>query len=98
MLLMLVAPRKALMPVNIKHVIWHGPTNPWTLYTKELMMILWLISTNKDRFRFRLRFGFLYYADISTGSDSDSDPLIQMYGIGIEICPWDGDLSLKWVQ
>ena len=36
--------------------------------------------------------------DFSTGSDLDSDPLIQMYGIGMEICPWDGDLSLKWVQ
>ena len=36
--------------------------------------------------------------DFSTGSDFDSDPLIQMYGIGMEICPWDGDLSLKWVQ
>ena len=29
--------------------------------------------------------------DFSTGSDSDSDPLIEMYGIGTEICPWDGD-------
>ena len=36
--------------------------------------------------------------DFSTGLDLDSDPLIQMYGIGTEICPWDGDLSLKWVQ
>ena len=27
--------------------------------------------------------------DFPTGSDSDSDPLIQMYGIGTEICPWD---------
>ena len=36
--------------------------------------------------------------DFSTGSDSDSDPLIEMYGIGTEICPWDGDPSLKWVQ
>ena len=33
--------------------------------------------------------------DFSTGSDSYSDPLIQMYGIGIEICPSDGDPSLK---
>ena len=38
----------------------------------------------------------LYYS--STGLDSDSDLLIQMYGIGMEICLWDGDLSLKWVQ
>ena len=30
--------------------------------------------------------------EFSTGSDLDSDPLIQMYGIGMEICPWDGDL------
>ena len=36
--------------------------------------------------------------DFSTSSDSDSDSLIQMYGIGMEISPWDGDLSLKWVQ
>ena len=28
------------------------------------------------------------------GSDSDSDPLIEMYVVGIEICPWDRDLSL----
>ena len=25
--------------------------------------------------------------DFSTGSNLDSDPLIQMYGIGTEICP-----------
>ena len=30
--------------------------------------------------------------DFSTGSDSDSDPLIEMYGIGTEICPWDGSV------
>ena len=34
--------------------------------------------------------------DFSTGLDSD--PLIEMYGIGKDICPWNGDLSLKWVQ
>ena len=34
--------------------------------------------------------------DFSTHSDSDSNPLIKMYGIGMEICPWDGDLSLGW--
>ena len=32
------------------------------------------------------------------GSDPDSDPLIEMYGIGMDICPWDRYLSLKWVQ
>ena len=32
------------------------------------------------------------------GSDLDSDPLIEMYGIGMDICPQDGYLSLKWVQ
>ena len=36
--------------------------------------------------------------DFSIGSDSDSDALIEMYVIGMEICPWDGDLSQKWVQ
>ena len=36
--------------------------------------------------------------DYSVGSDSDSDPLIEMYVIGMEICAWDRDLSLKWVQ
>ena len=36
--------------------------------------------------------------DFSIGLDSDSDPLIEMYVIGTEICPRDGDLSLKWVQ
>ena len=34
----------------------------------------------------------------SIGSDSDSDPLIKMYVIGTEICPWDRDPSLKWIQ
>ena len=24
--------------------------------------------------------------------------LIEMYITGTEVCPWDGDLSLKWVQ
>ena len=33
--------------------------------------------------------------DFSIGSDSDSDPLIEMNVIGTEICPWDGDPSLK---
>ena len=32
------------------------------------------------------------------GSDLDSDPLIEVYRIGTDICPWDGYLSLKWVQ
>ena len=32
------------------------------------------------------------------GSDPDSDPTIEVYGIGTDICPWDGYLSLKWVQ
>ena len=32
------------------------------------------------------------------GSDPDSDPLIEVHGIGTDICPWDGHLSLKWVQ
>ena len=32
------------------------------------------------------------------GSDPDSDPLIEMYGIGMDICPRDRYLSLKWVQ
>ena len=32
------------------------------------------------------------------GSDPDSEPLIEMYGIGTDICPQDGYLSLKWVQ
>ena len=36
--------------------------------------------------------------DFSTGSDSDSDILIEMYVIGTEISPWDADPSLKWVQ
>ena len=34
----------------------------------------------------------------SIGSDSGSDPLIEMYVIETEICPWESDLSLKWVQ
>ena len=32
------------------------------------------------------------------GSDSDSDPLIEMYVVGTKICPWDRDMSPKWVQ
>ena len=46
----------------------------------------------------RIRMDSCTMQDFSTGSDSDSDPLIEMYGIGMEICPWDGDPSLKWVQ
>ena len=33
--------------------------------------------------------------DFSTVSDLDSDPLIEMYVIGTEICFWDRDTSLK---
>ena len=33
--------------------------------------------------------------DFPIGSDSDCDPLIGMYVVGTEICPWDRDLSLK---
>ena len=40
---------------------------------------------------------FLHYADFSIDSDSDSDPLIEMYVMGMEICSWDGDMSLRWV-
>ena len=36
--------------------------------------------------------------DFPTGSDLDSDPLTEMHVIGTEICPWDRDPSLKWVQ
>ena len=36
--------------------------------------------------------------DFSIGSDLDSDLLIEMYVIGMEICPWDRDLSQEWVQ
>ena len=36
--------------------------------------------------------------DFSIGSDWESDPLIEMYVIGTEICPWGRDPSLKWVQ
>ena len=36
--------------------------------------------------------------DFSTGSDSESDPLIEMFVTGTEICPWDRDSSLKLVQ
>ena len=25
-----------------------------------------------------------------------TDPLIEMYVIGMEICPWNRDLSLQW--
>ena len=34
--------------------------------------------------------------DFSIGSDSDSDPLIEIHVVGMEICPWNRDLSLKW--
>ena len=35
----------------------------------------------------------------SIGSDSDSDPLVEMHVIETEICPWgESNLSLKWVQ
>ena len=34
--------------------------------------------------------------DFSTGLDSDT--LIEMYGIGVDIRPWNEDLTLKWVQ
>ena len=34
----------------------------------------------------------------SIGSNWDSDPLIEMYVIGMKICPWDRDPSLKWAQ
>ena len=34
--------------------------------------------------------------DFSIGLDSD--PVIEMYVIMTKICPWEGDLSLKWVQ
>ena len=33
--------------------------------------------------------------DFSIGSDSDSDPLIEMSVIGMEICNWDRDPSLN---
>ena len=36
--------------------------------------------------------------DFSICSYSDSDPLIEIYVVGMEICPWNRDLSLKWVQ
>ena len=36
--------------------------------------------------------------DFSTGLDSDTDPLIEVYVTGTEICPWDGDPFLKCVQ
>ena len=29
--------------------------------------------------------------NFSTGSDSDSEPLIEMYVRGTEVCPWDRD-------
>ena len=59
-------------------------------------LVSWLISTNGDGYGFPN--GFLYYAGFSTGTETDSNPLIQMYGIGMEICPWDRDPSLKWVS
>ena len=36
--------------------------------------------------------------DFSIGLLSDSNPLIDMYVIGLEICPLDGDPSLKLVR
>ena len=57
-------------------------------YDKDLS----LISIAGLGFGFELKQGFLYYAHFSIGSDSDSDPLIEMYVLGTEICP------LKWVQ
>ena len=33
--------------------------------------------------------------NFSTGLDFDTDPLIKMNVIGMEICPWDRYLSLK---
>ena len=39
------------------------------------------------------------YRIFSIGSDSDSDPLIEMYVIGVEICPWDrvsGNMFCKY--
>ena len=35
--------------------------------------------------RFRFGHGFLYYAGLHIGSDSDFDPLIEMYVIGMDI-------------
>ena len=66
------------------------------IVTPLIGLVLWLISTNGDGDGFPN--GFLYYAGFSTGTETDSNPLIHMYGIGTEICPWDGDPSLKWVQ
>ena len=53
----------------------------------SISILLWLISIAGLGFGFRLRHGFLYYAGISISSGSDSDPLIEMYVIGTEICP-----------
>ena len=50
-----------------------------------IFWLWWLISTNGDGDGFPN--GFLYYADFSTGTETDSNPLIQMYGIGMEIRP-----------
>ena len=36
--------------------------------------------------------------DFSIGSDSDSDPLIEMYVIGMEICHWNRDPSLNMTR
>ena len=36
--------------------------------------------------------------DFSLGMDLDSDPLIEMYLTGAEICPWYRDPSLQWAQ
>ena len=73
--------------------VWGG-AGDWGGVRVHCLVNSWLIFTNGDG----IGFGFLYYADFSIRSDLDSNPLIQMYVIGTEICPWDGDLSLKWVQ
>ena len=52
----------------------------------------------RTRIRIRTQDRFLYYAGLSIGLDLDSDPLIEMYVIGTEVSPWDGDPFLKWVQ
>ena len=75
---------------------WPEPS----LFLKVMFLLchLRLISIAGLGFRFKFRYGFLHYAGFSMGSDSDSDPLIEMYVIGTEICPWDRDTSLKWVR
>ena len=41
---------------------------------------------------------FCTMQDVSIGSDSDSDPLIEMYVIGMEICHWNRDPSLNMTR